>query len=126
MMVKVWNDNTHTYREMFREKDIEIKPKTYIEMELNDAHLFLGTYAPMKFDGDGNPIPSGFKMLRIEEIRGTPAPQVKLDTLTCQACKHEADTEAEMQAHVKEAHADSILVDEVAEEAVKAKRTRKS
>jgi hypothetical protein len=71
MLVKVVNDNVHPYREKFRGKDIYIEPKGAIEMDLNDAHAFLGTMPPnIEVDANGIQKPtsySGLEVFRVHE-----------------------------------------------------------
>lgn len=67
MIVKVWNDNVHPYKEKFRGKTIEIGPRDYVEMDLNEAHIFLGVMPPnIEVDAGGIQKPTSYKMLRIE------------------------------------------------------------
>lgn len=68
MEVKVWNDNTHPYKEEFKGKVIEIEPKKFVKMEKDEAVLFLGQFNSIERDADGNPHPKSFKRLRIEQV----------------------------------------------------------
>lgn len=129
-MVKVWNDNVHPYTEKFKDQDIKIPPKSFIMMEAGEAVDFRGTFAPIKVDADGNPIAEGFKMIRIEEVKGDEdgeaADQVNPRTI-CQACKYEASSEKDLNEHAKAMHADALFSDPLAEEAMKkAKKARKA
>jgi hypothetical protein len=115
MQVKVWNDNVHPYQENFREKNILIPAKSFIMMEESDAQLFYGSFAPIKVDADGNPIPEGYKMIRIDQtIDEAPVAPVVNENI-CQACRHEAPNMKSLQAHIFETHKDIALVDEDAE-----------
>lgn len=124
-MVKVWNDNVHPYRENFREQEIVIPAKSFIKMEAGEALLFRGTFAPIKVDGDGNPIPEGYKMIRIEEIKGEETEAPKVNPLICQACAYEAASEKDLNEHAQSLHKDAVLVDEEAEEALKTKKAQR-
>jgi hypothetical protein len=68
MEVKVWNDNTHPYREEFKGNKIDIPAGKFVKMQDDEAVLFLGTMNPMKFDVDGKQDPKSYKKLRIEKI----------------------------------------------------------
>jgi hypothetical protein len=68
MKVQVVNDNTYPYTEEFKGQKITIEPKGHVEMERDDAVLFLGTFSPISYDVDGNPHPKSYKKLKIVEI----------------------------------------------------------
>lgn len=119
-MVRVCNDNVHPYREQFRDHEIFIKPKNFILMEAGDALLFKGSFAPIKVDADGQPIPEGFKMIRIEEIPGgVEEVQVTEAKHICQACRYEGSSEKDLMEHINSNHKDQVIVDEEAEAALK-------
>ncbi len=63
---KVWNKNVHDYVEKFKGNLIEIKAGGCVEMDLDDAHQFLGTSLGIKKKGDGTHDERYFKMLHIE------------------------------------------------------------
>lgn len=67
MKVKVHNDNIHPYSEEFKGEKIHIEAKKWIEMERDEAIMFLGTFNSIIRDVDGNPSPKSYKKLRIEE-----------------------------------------------------------
>lgn len=64
--VKVWNDNVHPHTEMFKGDQIHIPPKSFIEMEWEEAIEFKGQFTGIKRRGDDSPDPTGFKMIRVE------------------------------------------------------------
>jgi hypothetical protein len=122
-LVKVWNDNVHPYREEFRDQKIYIPAKGYIEMQLDEAQLFKGSFAPVPVDADGNPTPEGFKMIRIEQIaEGASAPEVK--ATVCMACAKDCASVKALQDHIFADHKDIAVVDEEAEKALKTRRTK--
>ncbi len=122
-MYRVWNDNTHPYRENFKGDKIEILAKQYVEMSEDDALQFKGTFSPPIRDADGNDLPQGYKMIRIERITGeVEAPQV--DELRCLACNFKASSPTVLELHSKESHAQQVVVDEEAEAALKARPKR--
>lgn len=120
-MVRVYNDNVYDYSEQFRDKEIKIKAKGFIEMEEGDAVSFKGSFAPIQLDADGNPTPASYKMIRIDRSKAPPKePEAKKDV--CQACAYEAANEKDLSEHVKAEHADSVLVDETIEQEIAAKK----
>lgn len=121
-MVKVWNDNVHPYKEQFRDQLIQIPPKKFILMEAGDAHLFKGTFAPIKLDADENPIPEGYKMIRIEESGADVIEMPKVNELLCQACKYEGSSAGDLSEHIKSTHKDVAAVDEEAEQEIKKRK----
>lgn len=116
--VKVWNDNVHTYKEKFREKNIEIPPHSFIWMDEDEAHVFKGTMGFLpKLDADGNKIPEGYKMIRVERVETKEAKPVVV-THDCNACGHKAESSKALDAHIGQEHAD-LLSDEGREALVK-------
>jgi hypothetical protein len=125
MQVKVWNDNVHPYTEVFRERSISIKPKGFILMEKGEAELFKGSFAAIKIDSDGRPIPEGYKMIRIEELPSAAEESEASPSFICQADGAKFDTQAELDAYVKENHSDKLVIDEEAEQAMKKRQGRR-
>jgi hypothetical protein len=82
MMVKVWNENIYPYQEKFRNVLRVIEPKSYIEMDEDEAEYFLSKFTAPIRDSQNRPDPKFFKKLRIEK----PAGYEKQDTrLVCHA-----------------------------------------
>lgn len=121
--VRVYNENTFPYDDEFKGEKIHIPAKGYIEMDYYDAFEFKGAFKSPKRDGDGQPLPSSFKMIRIDET--AQAPEVLSKEHACIACKYKAGTAAALEAHVKEAHSEQTVVDEEAEREIKARRKAK-
>lgn len=119
-LVRVWNDNTHPYEEVFKGDKIFIPSKEYIEMDENEAIQFKGTFKSPVLNVDGVHLPEGYKMIRIEKITDQDTGP-KLDELSCLACKYKASSKADLDEHVK-THSAQALVDEVAEAELKARR----
>lgn len=122
-MVQVWNDNVHPYREMFREREIKIPAKGFIEMDEDEAQLFKGTFAGILVDADDNPDPRGYKMIRIEPITAA-TPKAEPEKFVSHRDGKSFDTEKELKAHLEQ-FKDETVVDEDAEQAIKEKKTRK-
>lgn len=66
-MVKVWNDNVHPHKEMFKGVEITIPPGGSVEMDYIEAVEFKGQFTPPKTDGSGKPDPRFFKKIRVEQ-----------------------------------------------------------
>lgn len=124
MIVKVVNDNVYPYREKFRGKEIYIEPKGSVEMDVNEAHLFLGTM-PANIELDANNIqkPTSYKMLRIEQV-GTPKSKETTKTYVCMKDGQEFATQAALDKHIEENYADEIIDEEAREKVVAKKRGR--
>jgi len=117
--VRVWNDNTHPYQETFREHKIQIPPKSFIMMEESEAQIFKGTFAPPKLDADGNDIPEGYKMIRIEYVQ---APQVvQVAEHLCQACSYKGSSKSDLEAHIDANHLEIMADKDEQEKRAKAK-----
>jgi hypothetical protein len=132
MKVKVWNDNTHPHKEMFRGDLIEIPARSYILMEQSDAHEFRTQFfAPRRSEvGPGNMDPSTFKMIRVEKIAGAveePKPEVFKSPLTGEVFTTKAQLEAHLEANKAKVHTDPEIERELAAaQAVKPKTRKKS
>lgn len=122
--VRVWNDNIYPYQEIFKGDKIRIGSKEFIEMDEEEANQFRGTFSPMVYDADGNDIPQGYKMIRIEKITAESAPLPKVDEKVCYACKYKAASESDLTEHLK-THSDQVVIDEEAEKLVQSKRKAK-
>lgn len=119
MKVKVWNENTLDYKEEFRDKKIEIKAGQFIEMDDDEAVLFLGSFSPIKVGGDGEKLPESFKKLRIEYPGRVPYDLKEAKQNTCIGCGFEATSALELQGHIFQTHADQMADEDAKEELVK-------
>src|SRR4051812_48653121 len=97
--VKVWNDNDHDYKEKFKDNDVVIKAKSFIEMEYYEAHEFKGTFRGVERDGDNQPMPRSFKMIRIEEPKAGEV-DAKIETNVCGACKFRGKDPKNLLEHI--------------------------
>jgi uncharacterized C2H2 Zn-finger protein len=122
-MVEVHNLNTHPYREHFRDGIISIPAKGFIEMEWEEAVMFKGTMNQVERDGDGNVLPTSYKMLKIvQDAKGKQemeAMRAKETTFKCQACGFIAGDKQELHIHVKEEHAHQLTDPKVAKQLLK-------
>lgn len=117
MLVKVWNDNVHPYSEKFRGLMIQLPPKSYIEMDEDEAESFKSTFTFPKLDGQDMPDPKFFKMIRVE--REAPKPLPPADPLMNHATGKKADSLAELVKYALE-NSDRLAKDPEAEEFSKA------
>lgn len=65
-IAKVWNDNHLPFKQTWKDQDIFIPAKSFIEMEYSEAHAFKSYSYPMEKDGMGQQLPSSYKMIRVE------------------------------------------------------------
>lgn len=114
MMVRVYNDNKHPYKEHFKGKDISIEPGKFVVMDYFEAIEFRGTYSPIKKDANDQPMPISFKMIRIDE---TPvdAFEARVDEQKCIACGYKSSSPKDLEEHTKAAHAHQHVTDPEAE-----------
>lgn len=122
-MVKVWNDNVHPFKQRFRDKHIEIGPKQCIEMEREEAHLFKYEFSPIERDANNQPMPTSFKMIRIEDHESL-FTDAKKDEFGCIACKYKAVSKKDLMTHLIDKHADDLVTDDQAEAELQKKRGR--
>ncbi len=95
MRAQVWNDNTYPHKEVFKEKVIEIAPKSFVEFDaVEDAVEFRGQITPLRTDGEKNPLPQFYKMIRVVPIDGSQT--TSAPNLICHATGRVAANEAEL------------------------------
>lgn len=124
MKVQVVNDNVHPYSEKFRGKEIFIKPHGSIEMDYNEAHVFLGTMPPnIEVDAGGTQKPTSYKMLRIVPL-GADKPAEPTKTFKCMADGKEFRSQAELDAYIAENHTEAMIDEDAKEKVVAKKRGR--
>jgi len=135
-LVKVWNDNVHPYRELYKEQNISIPPKRFIVMDEDEAHQFKGSYSPIKVDGSGAHLKEGFKMIRVEKMSvedqakfGATAEAIRekadFDENVCMACGFAAATAEALDEHAIQFHMDQVLTTEKEEEVKASKAANK-
>jgi len=113
--VKVRNLNVHPFEQKYQGKLIHLGPMgaadDFVEMEYEDAIVFLGMFSPFKMDNKGQHDPKFYKMLKIEkdpnEVVGTAASSGH----GCPACKEQTSSWLELEAHMRLMHSDSIVKD---------------
>lgn len=116
MKVKVRNLNEYPYKEDFRDQKIHIEAGGYIEMEDDEAILFLGQFSPIKVDGDGKALPVSYKKLKIEYPGNLPYESKETKDHTCVGCGFEAQSTKELQTHIFASHADQMHDEEAKEQ----------
>lgn len=110
-MVKVWNDNTLPYKEVFEEKQIVIEPSRFVLMDYEKAIKFRGTFAPIKVDAGGVQLKESYKKIRLEVIKGTKEMSDATKHL-CQSCKYLAISEKDLDDHIDSKHLDQLIDEE--------------
>ena len=63
--IRVYNDNTRIYQQSFKGKTVTIPAKSYIYMDIDDAHEFKSAFVPAKVDSHGKLLKSHYRMIRI-------------------------------------------------------------
>ena len=119
--VKVWNDNDYDYKEKFKDKDIFIPAKQFVEMEYYEAHEFKGAFKAIQRDGDNQPMPQSFKKIRVEEAQAADV-DAKIESNKCVACAYRGGSAKDLFDHTLAIHAEQFATDEVAETANKSKK----
>ena len=121
MIVRVYNDNVHPYSEKYKGRQITIPSKGYIEMDLNEAHHFLGTNPGIaNRDASGLQSPETYKKLRIERPQETKTKaQAQAKSFDCHACNKRFESKSAYESHVEEMHLGVLKDPEVAEKIVK-------
>lgn len=127
VIARIYNDHAlygdKEYVEKFRDDEIRIGPKSYVEMDPSEASLFLGQMIPMKKKDNGDPIttkalrmvtyhrcgecqtdlPSDEKLVRhLREVHLRQAKETQVHR--CPLCKEECKTESELDAHMIDRH----------------------
>ena len=97
-LVKVWNNNVHPFTQDFKSQKISIPPQAYIEMDYEEAVEFKGKFSPIITDGDGNPLPESYKMIKVER----PAQTAAVPGLMNHATGKQAATAEELRAVLAE------------------------
>lgn len=127
MLVKVWNDNTYDFKEPnFKGNVVLVKAGGFIEMDLEEAVEFQGQYSPLPpEDTQPDDQVKYFKKIRIER-----PPQATMTVATeyvCQLTGKKFGILEDYKKHIvasAELYAGSLVVDEVAEAEISAKRKR--
>jgi hypothetical protein len=115
-LVRVWNDNVHPFKQVFRDKEIYIGAKKCIEMEETEAYEFRGAYSPITRDGDGQPTPESYKMIRVEKTdKSAHKPVQAANEFVCQACGFKATNKKELDQHIDAEHLDQLTDKEEAD-----------
>lgn len=112
-LVDVVNKNVHPFRSKFRDLEIDIPAGGKIEMDHEDAILFLGEKQPMKFDGQDNQLPESYKMLFIEGLDRID--QLSRDKFICHMDGKVFHSKAELDDYVEDRFVDDLAEPDVAE-----------
>jgi hypothetical protein len=114
-IVKVRNMNQHPFEQKHKNGQmIQLaphgKPGDFVEMDEEDAVVFLGQFKPFKMDNKGNHDPRHYKMLKIERDPN----EVKKDReskIICPVCREQTSSYIELEAHQRLMHSDQLVRD---------------
>lgn len=111
MLVRVWNDNIHPFKQEIAGKLYDFAPKSFLEMEEDEADVLLKRYSPIILGGDDQPLATSYKMLRIDSDdlkrnRAQRENKTKSGTYICQACGYVAANRWELNGHTSEMHSE--------------------
>lgn len=115
-LVKIRNLNVHPFEQKYQGKMVHFGAKgssdDYVEMDEEEAVVFLGQFSPFKLDNKGQHDPKYFKMLKIE--RDPKAPVKDAAAVVghdCPACKEQTSSWLELEAHMRLMHSDQLVKD---------------
>lgn len=114
--VKVWNRNTLPYKEVFRDKLVEIGAGEHIVMHYEEAISFLKRMPPIKLDKNGQIPKEYWKYLqidpedkrRVEAYLREESEEKSSKVFVCAKCGDEFDTKKQLMKHVKKNHEDDL------------------
>lgn len=114
--VRVWNDNSYPFSQEFKGEKITIGPRQFKVMEYYEAMEFKSAFSPIEKDGDGQPLPRSYKMIRVEQPAGDVGLAQDEDEkkFICHATGVAYATQAEADAENKK-HEHLVVKDEEAE-----------
>lgn len=110
-VVKVRNLNVHPFEQKYQGKLISIAPGEFVQMEWEDAVVFLGMFSPFKMDNKGQHDPKFYKMLKIEKDPNKTEGAVAASGHSCPACKEQTSSWTELEAHMRLMHSDQVVKD---------------
>lgn len=114
-MVKVRNMNSHPFEQRHKNgTTYRLAPKgapgDMVEMDEEDAVVFLGQFKPFKMDNKGNHDPAHYKMLKIERPSGAESAERETKPV-CQVCRLQTSSWLELEAHQRLVHSDQLVKD---------------
>ncbi len=117
LIVKVWNKNSYPYSEKFKDQPITIEANSYVEMDYDEAVLFMGTFrTPVKMK-DGRQDPKSYKWLEIDkddqkavrDARASAAGDAAEKTFVCHVCQKEFRTKNGLLKHTRDKHIGQLV-----------------
>lgn len=114
-VVKVRNLNKHPFEQKHRNGSLYRfaaagQPGDTIEMDEEDAVIYLGQMSPIKVDNKGNHDPKFFKMLEI--VKDPQAVKKDRDSKPiCPVCREQTSSWLELEAHQRLMHSDQLVKD---------------
>lgn len=131
--VQVWNDHDFPWTEMFKGDKVTIPPKSFLEMNFYEAHEFKGQYVVLEKMADETINPKTQKRIRCVEAAhakalsgGNDGADDGQEVFQCNAkgCRKMFTTESALLNHSETTHAEEMVTDGDAEEALPKKRGR--
>lgn len=120
MRVRVYNDNSYPYKEMYKGELIDIPAGKYVEMEFEDAVDFKGTYVPIKVDGGGTPLKQSYKKIRI--VKPADFKNESPEFFLCQSCGEKFTSQSELDSHIDSKHLNQMADEDEKEKRLKARK----
>lgn len=120
-LVKVWNDNSVAFSQLYRDVEIKIPAKGFIEMEYDEAIGFKSYPMAMKFDGMGQQLPESMKMIRVD-----PRPETEPSAVVMFKCHKDGSlhaSKAELERYLADFD-EGVFADPAGAQAVKNKGGR--
>lgn len=127
--VQVWNDQSFDWKESFKGEPLEIPAGKFIELPFYEAIEFRGQMIPLLDDGNGGIAEKSQKKIRLVEkqwidFQKEGDADVDPQEYACALCKETFLTTDALVKHSVKKHADRIVTDSEAEDALPKKRGR--
>lgn len=98
MKVKVYNHHTLDFTDKFKDRIVTVPANSHIEMDIDEARMFVGQFYPIKRDANGLQDPVSYKMLTHDQPPEIGAKVV--GGLICHACGYVAVSKKDYRDHV--------------------------
>jgi len=123
-MIKVQNNNEYDYNEKYKGQMISIKAHSFVEMDYEEAVIFLGKAVPIIRLKNGLQDPKSYKMLLISDedkararcVMGGEKSSDQEKVFVCQACMKEFRTKNGLLKHIKDKHQSQMVDDDARDE----------
>jgi hypothetical protein len=123
--VKVHNRNIYPLVERFKGSTIKIEANSFMEMDYDEAMIFMGQFHPMQFDKGGVQKPESYKWIEIDKedeervkLQRGGAKSAEKVKYVCQVCAQEFLTKNGLMKHVKSKHLDAMVDEDARDELI--------